>query len=180
MKLPLVLLFVAASISASAQTSPSPQLASACGPMNINFKPQSKIPSTAPTTTPPPDPRKATVVFIQDDGYGGPHQADTIRVGINGHWVGAYKQNAYFSLSVDPGEQYVCANVQNRFPFGRPIELLHFYAEAGKIYYFRTRYLAGLRTLYPTYPFLELTPLDSYEAAFLMHSYPLTTMRPAH
>jgi hypothetical protein len=44
-----------------------------------------------------PEPGKALVHFIQDDGPEGNHQHATLRIGLDGAWVGAYKHNSYFS-----------------------------------------------------------------------------------
>jgi hypothetical protein len=174
MKLLFVLSLLIA--SASAQTSPSPRVTSACGAQETILRVEEDASSPIALT---PDSAKATIVFIQDDGISGARQHYTIKIGLNGNWVGAYKQNAYFVVSVDPGEQHVCANVQSKSDFGSIFALAHFKAEAGHVYYFRTRFLAGLNSQYPPPPVLAMDTPDSDEAKFLVASYPLAHMVPA-
>jgi len=51
-------------------------------------------------------------------------------------------------------------------------ELSHFIAEAGKVYYFRTR--IGVGESAPQY--LSVDPVDSDEADFLIESFPLAKL----
>ena len=120
----------------------------------------------------------AQVFFIQDDSTGGDNQHYTIRIGVDGKWVGAYKRNAHFSIWVDPGEHHVCANVQSKLSKGHIFTFAHFTAEPAGTYYFRTQFLAGLNTLYPIYPSLQLDQPDSDEAKYLIASYPASDLQP--
>lgn len=163
MKNALVALFFA--VSAFGQDR-SGVVAAACGPMNVSVKP-----GNSQQTLAQPAPGKATVYFIQDDGPGGNHQHYTLRIGLDGAWVGAYKHNSYFTVSVRPGEHHVCANVQSNSSAGQNLAFAHFTAEPGKVYYFRTQFLAGLTTLYPVYPYLVLDQPDSDQAKYLIASY---------
>jgi hypothetical protein len=70
----------------------------------------------------------------------------------------------------------VCANVQPDRP--GLTALAHFNAEQGKIYYFRTQLLAGLTTMYPTPPHMELDQPDSDQAKYLIASYPVSVSQP--
>ena len=62
------------------------------------------------------------------------------RFGIDGTWVGANGYGSYFFFSVDPGDHYLCANVQAKTE--RAVKssaaARSFTAEAGKSYHFRT------------------------------------------
>jgi Protein of unknown function (DUF2846) len=119
-----------------------------------------------------PDTGKATVYFIQDDGPYGRGQHYTVRVGVDGRWVGAYKQNSYFALSVEPGEHHICADVQTKAG-KRPLPMFaHLNAVAGEAYYFRTQLPSGIPSLYPEPPYLYLDPLDSDEGKYLITAYP--------
>lgn len=91
---------------------------------------------------------------------------------MNGAWVGANHGNSYFSVSVDPGEHHVCATLQSSVVDQR-VELAHFTAEAGKIYYYRTRLVLSRNI-----ELLELDPIDSDQAKYLISSYPLSISRP--
>ncbi len=53
---------------------------------------------------------------------------------------------------------------------GNPVELAHFTAEAGNVYYFRSRYISGGNLL--------LTPVDSDEAMYEVEMFPLSTSKP--
>lgn len=121
---------------------------------------------------------KALVYFIQDDGPDGNHQHFITKVALDGAWVGAYKNNSYFAVSVEPGVHHVCARVQSKSRIGDTLALAHFTAEAGKTYYFTTRFPGGLNALYPVPPYLLLSRLDSDEADYLISLYPLSISHP--
>ena len=168
MKTPLLSFLLAA--SALAQP-PVTVATAACGPKAMNFN--VTLDDTQHTLV-QPDQGKARVYFILDDGPLGSHQHYTLKIGLDGAWVGAYKQNSFLVASVEPGEHHVCANVQSIASIGHLLALAHFTAEAGKIYYFRTRFIPGINTLYPVAPYLDLDPLDSDEAKYLIASYPFS------
>jgi hypothetical protein len=142
----------------------------ACGNTNINFVVAEDNPQPIVAQ---PKPGQAQVYFIQDDGPQGDAQYFTLRIGIDGSWVGAYKYNSYLSVFVDPGEHHVCANVQTAFAAARVTALAHFTAESGKVYYFRTRFLGGIvSTSQGQAPYLGLDQPDSDEAKYLIGMYP--------
>jgi Protein of unknown function (DUF2846) len=115
-----------------------------------------------------PQPGKALIYFIQDTGQGGTIAYPTTKIGIDGKWVGANKKDSYFSVSVEPGEHHLCAVIQSSFVSGGP-ELAHLKAEAGRVYYFRTRIFFAERVA----EYFSLVPADSDEAKYLISSYPL-------
>jgi hypothetical protein len=117
-----------------------------------------------------PEPEKALVYFIQDTGELSTLAYPTTKIGIDGKWVGANKKDSYFAVAVEPGEHHLCAVVQSSFVHGGP-ELTHFSAEAGKVYYFRTRIFFAEKTA----EYFSLIPADSDEARYLIESYPLAT-----
>jgi hypothetical protein len=164
----IVFLFMLFAAFAFAQYPPVASPA-ACGPEKISFNVKTEESQPAPAQ---PDPGKALVYFIQDDGPMGNHQHATLRIGLDGAWVGAYKHNSYFSVSVAPGEHHVCVNRQSSE--SGLTALAHFTAEPGKVYYFRTQLLAGITTLYPTPPHLDLDQPDSDQAKYLIASYPVS------
>ncbi len=170
-KIALITMFVA--LSAFAQA-PSPTLPAACGPKDATFDVTLDDSRNAPAR---PQSGKALVYFIQDNGPEGDHQHFTTRIGMDGAWVGAYKSNSYLTVSVEPGEHHVCANIQSNSSFGANVALAHFTAEPGKTYYLRTRFVAGLTGLYTVPRYLELDQPDTDEAAYLIASYPLSIFR---
>jgi hypothetical protein len=159
----IVLIAMLLTVSAFAQ-SPSSQIALACGPQGINF--DVKLDNSQHTVV-QPAPGKAQVYFIQDRSLQSFRIGEPVvsMIGIDGAWTGENKNDSYFSVSVEPGEHHVCAHIQPR-----PIELSHFIAEAGNIYYFRERII-------PSAPFgvyLSLNLVDSDEAKYLIATYPLS------
>jgi hypothetical protein len=160
-------LFVAAPVFAIGQADKRP---AACGPKGTTFEiSQDETPHPQET----PKPGKALVYFIQDSGPDGHRQHYTLRVAVDGAWVGAYRQNSYFVVPIDPGEHHVCAESQSGTAASKNLALAHFTAEAGKTYYFSTKFMAGVTTMYPISPSLVLDRPDSDEAAYLIATYPL-------
>ena len=160
----LVLIAMLFPISAFAQT-PSSRIAPACGPQGVSFDVKQ---DDSQHTVVQPEPGKAQVYFIQDDvgsfGIGG---TVTSMIGIDGAWAGENKDDSYFSVPVEPGEHHLCVNVQSHV--GHPMELSHFIAEAGNVYYFRERIVP-----IPYGMYLYFDSVDSDEAKHLIGSYPLS------
>jgi len=133
MKSVLVLLFLTATALAQDQSRIATAQA-ACGPKDVQFDVKND-PTPRPASHADPD--KATLYIIgEDTGIAHP----TIRVAVDGAWVGATHTHAYFSVPVEPGEHHLCASgvlVNPKYSPGTA--LAHLTAEAGKAYYFRTR-----------------------------------------
>src|ERR1035438_949235 len=151
----MLLMFLA--VSAIAQQE-SGALA-ACGPKGVKFDVKR---DKSPQTLVQPTPGKARVYFIQDVGVAKClGSCWTTQIGLDGEWVGANQRNSYFSVSVDPGEHHVCANLDPQFS-PHTVAFVHFTAEAGKVYYFRMRPFWGKDQL------LNIDPIDSDEAKYLI------------
>jgi hypothetical protein len=168
MKIALIALLFALAALAQAQTAGLP---TACGPKDAGF--DVKLDKSQQTPA-PPEPGKAQVYFIRDDGLSGAIGRlgyPSTKIGIDGVWVGASLGNSYFSVSVVPGEHHVCMNLDSRH-YEHKVELAHFTAETGKVYYFRTRLIAAQNLNY-----LDLIPVDSDQAKYLIASYPLSVSR---
>ncbi len=167
MRSALVVMLLAVSAFAQDQSA-----AAACGPRGTNFDTK-RDPSQH--TLAPPEPGKARVYFIQDIGVVGCLGAClTMKIGLDGAWVGADQRNSYFSVSVEPGEHHVCANRQSHLArANQMVALAHFTAEEGKVYYFRTRTFGDKNQA-----ILDLDPIDSDQAKYLIASYPLSVSRP--
>jgi hypothetical protein len=166
MKIALVALFFAASALAQ---DPSVITGAACGPANVDFK--VKLDDTQHTLA-QPEPGKARVYFLMDAGTTIRLAYPTAKIGMDGAWVGANHGNSYFSVSVEPGEHHLCATLQSSF-IEPTVELAHFTAEAGKLYYYRTRIIGAEGVL-----FLELYPVDSDQARYLIAAFPLSVSTP--
>jgi hypothetical protein len=146
-------------------------VSTACGPKGTNFDAtldRSQHP-LAPSET-----GKARVYFIQDIGVINCIGAClTMKIGLDGAWVGADQRDSYFSVSVEPGEHHVCANRQSHFArANQMVALAHFTAEAGKVYYFRTRTFGDKNQA-----LLDLDPIDSDQGQYLVATFPLSVAR---
>ncbi len=110
---------LAASFSLPLVAQNEPATPAACGDLQVSLA--VKLDKAHPPQA-QPEPGKALVYFIQDMGaaftlgystttVGYP----TTKIGIDGEWVGANKQNSWFSVDVAPGEHHLCAAVQSSF-----------------------------------------------------------------
>jgi hypothetical protein len=168
----VVMLFLTLPAASAFGQQGSGALAAACGPKSTSFS--VKVDESQHTLA-QPEAGKALVYFVQDIGevncFGG---CITTKIGLDGAWVGAHQHNSYFSVSVEPGEHHVCANPQSHVGWiSRKVALAHFTAEAGKVYYFRTRgIMSGNQLLF------DLDPVDSDQARYLISSYPLSVSHP--
>src|SRR5271169_2268117 len=138
----IVLLFVLLAEPVFAQNIPATNNPlSACAAANTNFDVKTIAPDTKLEQA--PEPGKALVYVVEDIGeenecLGG---RITVRVGLDGAWVGANKGNSHFSFSVSPGEHHLCSNWQSSLArYAAHHALANFVAEAGRTYYFRTRF----------------------------------------
>ncbi len=81
------------------------------------------------------------VVYVFEDERRDPNQRlgnVTIRIGLDGKWVGANHGKSYFFFSVEPGQHALCANWQSSFRmYSKLASAASLTAEAGKVYYFR-------------------------------------------
>jgi len=158
---------------ASAQTG-SP--ASSCGPSNVNFNVKT---DNAQHSLTQPEPGKALVyvieVFQRPPGELG---TPTIRVGLNGTWVGANRGGSYFSFSVDPGEQHLCTNWQSVWKrLSDQHSLTSFIAEAGKTYFFQVRVHVESEGRESQIWYIELQPINVDEGRYLVASSPLSVFQ---
>jgi hypothetical protein len=71
----------------------------------------------------------------------------TVRVALDGSWVGANRGASYFFFPVEPGEHHLCADWQSAPPsvVGRKLALSNLRAEPGQTYYLRARFVEGAR-----------------------------------
>jgi hypothetical protein len=139
MKSAVVVIFLA--YSAFAQNpSTIPQLHPACGAMNTQF--QVKM-NDAQLPDPQVEAGKALIYVVEDQKYKAVRDV-TLRIGLDGEWVGATRGNSYLFFSVEPGEHHLCADWTSDFlPSGRLVSLFGLTVEAGKTYYFRARTMGG-------------------------------------
>lgn len=139
MKLKLVLLlFALFLVSVSSVQARDAKLPDACGDDKVKFDIKLQKDPPAPSAAAP---GKAQIFFIETSkkpaalGCMG-RCGNFTRFGVDGAWVGATKDNSYFTLTLDPGVHHLCA-VQ-----GKEIDAEALTAEAGKVYYFQVSFNA--------------------------------------
>jgi hypothetical protein len=166
-----LILFLAA--SAFAQT--APQAPAACGPLDAKFDAQAEGGQSAAQL----QPGKATVyvaeVFTKAPGE---IANPTLRVGMDGAWVGATRTNSYLAFAVEPGEHHLCTSWQSRWQrLSKLAAFAGFTAEPGKVYYFRERitYSSEGRAANMA---LDLEPMNPDEGQYLVASYKPSTSHP--
>jgi len=166
MKSLLVLLLFASPVLAQDQP-PAPSAGGGCGPAESQFDVirSDKHPVASP------EPGKALVYFFEDIERG-----PTMRVGLDGNWVGANKGKSYFYFSVDPGDHQLCTNWQSgtfkktAMRIGSAVTLK---AEAGKVYYLRTQVYE--RSEHDRN--VKLEPVEAAEGQFLITASAFSSYR---
>jgi len=113
-------------------------LPDACGNEKVSFKIQLR---KSPPTPDAPEAGKAQVFFIEKSEkplaiIGCMDCNNITRFGVDGAWVGATKDNSYFSIPLEPGVHHLCA------VRGKEIDAEPLTVEAGKTYYFQVEYKA--------------------------------------
>jgi len=154
--------------SASGQKQPV-SLPSSCGVKETSF--DVKLDNTKHSLA-QPGPGKALIYFIQQAGSRLNQinwRVPTVLLGIDGAWVGAYNESAWFAMEIAPGEHHVCTLMQGQMGLliRDQVETADFVAEANHVYYFRTREIAATNTEY-----LFLDAVDRDQALYRIASYP--------
>jgi len=114
-----------------------------------------------------PEQGKALVYFFVDL-----LTAPTMRVGVDGNWVGANDGKSYFFFQVAPGEHNVCTEWQSgtfKKSSERVGEAMHLIVETGKTYYLRLNF---------GYQRMQLGLSDEAEGHFLIGSSLYATSQP--
>jgi hypothetical protein len=130
--------------------------------------------------TPNVEPGKALVFVIEDQQYTGANDV-TVRVGLDGAWVGATQGDSYLFLTVEPGEHHLCVDIRpGMLSPGRLVSLFGLTAEAGSVYYFRARTTGGpSAAVAPDHTIsVDLDLLNSDEGKLLVASSPLSVSDP--
>jgi Protein of unknown function (DUF2846) len=100
--------------------------------------------------------------------------AVTIRVGLDGQWVGANHGNTYFYFPVEPGDHSICGNWQSSIgKLAKQASAASFSAEPGQTYYFQVR----VDERSHDNPAIWMEPVDPAEAKILISSASLSTFK---
>jgi len=142
--------------------------AAGCGPNDIQFG--VKTDKTQHPQAPPDAARAVIYVFSERVAFD-----QTYRIGMDGKWMGATRDQSYFFFTVEPGEHRLCWDLQkSQEKLSDQGAAVTFTAEAGKTYFFRTTSHGG-NELAPNW---KMERLGAAEAMFLVSSWPLSTSRP--
>jgi len=145
---------------------------SACGPKGVKFTVKD---DNSQHAVGQPEDGKALVYVIQEIGsvncIGG---CLTTKIALDGAWMGANHSNSYLAFAVAPGERHLCVNWQSHFArMSSVFGLAHFTAEAGKVYFFRTRTIG-----YGGPTFFDVEPIDSDQGKLFIASTPMSISQP--
>jgi hypothetical protein len=137
--IPALLLFVALPVFAQ-NPDLVPHAQPACGVATAQFQ----VTTSNTHVETQVDPGKALIYLVEEQKFRVFHDV-TVRVGLDGEWVGATRGTSYLSFAVEPGEHHLCVDFLSEFlEPGRLVSLYGFTAEAGKTYYFRARTMASI------------------------------------
>ncbi len=107
-----------------------------------------------------PESGKALVYVINEVGF-------SMKIGLDGAWVGANRGWSYFSFSVGPGDHHLCMSEQGDHKQGSAAS---FTAAAGETYYFQSSLNEGTEW--------KLKAIDPAKGLFLIASSALSTSHP--
>ena len=114
------------------------------------------MPADAQTGTVP---KGKAMVFVEEDVAHIAFSGITIRIGVDGKWVGATTNLTYIGFPVEPGVHHLCVSVQG-LAMGKlenGITLRALEAKAGETYYIRVRETQGQA---PPLVFVDMVDAD--------------------
>jgi hypothetical protein len=169
-----LVLFLAASAFAQNATVAA-QAPAACGPLDAKFDAQAFTGQSAAQA----EPGKA-LVYVAEEFTKAPGEIGnpTLRIGVDGAWVGATRTSSYLAFTVEPGDHHLCASWQSHLKrLSKLAAFAGFTAEPGKVYYFRERvsYASAGRSANMT---LDLEPINPDEGQYLVASYKPSASHP--
>lgn len=98
----------------------------------------------------------------------------TVRLGIDGAWVGATQHQSYFFFPVEPGGHRMCAGWQAKLArYAKVRTAASFSVEAGEVYYFRV--VSEVRQKRESA--IKIEPLDAAEGQLLIANSGLSTSK---
>lgn len=170
MKAMLAILFFFFASPVFAQGQATTLAAAGCGPNEVQF--DVKTDKNRHPGAQPESGRALVYVFNAGSSAG----RVTTRIGLDGAWVGANHGESYFFFPVDPGDHRLCTNWQSSFKrLSKVGSAANLKAEAGKVYYFRTKIYFEEKSNQPT---VKLELVDDAEGQFLIASSAFSTFHP--
>jgi hypothetical protein len=168
----VVVLFIASAFAQEAAS--SAEAPTACGSPEVRF--DTKLSTAEPASQ--LEAGKALIYVVEDQRFKIAKDV-TVRVGLDGAWVGATRGNSHLSFAVEPGDHHLCVDwVSDWLPTGRLISLYGLTVEPGKVYYFRARTMASPAYSYQGTMLIDLDLVNTDEGKFLVNSSPLSILHP--
>jgi hypothetical protein len=170
----LVVVLLFAGPAWAQEQAPDALAAAGCGPDGVQFAVKKDAKQHAAGQV---EPGKALVYVFADEirdpkfAYFG---SATVRLGVDGAWMGATQYHSYFFFPVSTGEHRMCASWQSKVRnIAKVRTAASFSAQPGEVYYFRlVSDRRGERE-----PELKIESLDRAEGALLIASSALSTSR---
>ena len=160
--------FSAASSFAQDQAAAA-RTAAGCGPSQTQF--DVKLDDTLHIPAQPEEGK--AVVYVFEDDFTGP----TMRIGVDGTWVGATNGKSFIYFTLAPGEHSVCTEWQSNV-FKKTSERVggakSLTVEAGKVYYLRMTFEEVTKASGR----IKLDLTDNAEGQFLLSSSALSNSHP--
>jgi Protein of unknown function (DUF2846) len=160
--------FSAASSLAQDQAAAA-RTAAGCGPSQTQF--DVKLDDTLHIPAQPEEGK--AVVYVFEDDFTGP----TMRIGVDGTWVGATNGKSFIYFTLAPGEHSVCTEWQSNV-FKKTSERVggakSLTVEAGKVYYLRMTFEEVTKASGR----IKLDLTDNAEGQFLLSSSALSNSHP--
>jgi hypothetical protein len=142
--------------------------AAGCGPNEIQF--DVKTDKTQHSQAPPDAARAVIYIFSERISFD-----QTYRIGMDGKWMGAARDESYFFFTAEPGEHRLCWDVQKgQEKLTDQGAATTFTAEAGKVYCFESTVFERNEITQKR----KFDRIDRAEGLFLVSSWPLSTSRP--
>jgi hypothetical protein len=140
MKTALILLLSLVSTGPVFAQQQNNRLQPSCGDRRVRFD----VRTTKSGTDTNLEPGKSEVYMVEvaTPAFPFDRRKITIRIGLDGEWVGAVKgTNTYMPIAVTPGKHHMCAERQSvQASLERAAGFTTFVAEPNKRYYFRARF----------------------------------------
>ena len=166
MKPSLRAFFLCASLACAGQVRAT-ALPDSCGDDKVKFDVKTEEGQPPPAG---PAEGKAQIVFIENENQMiGPFMHATVRLGMDGAWVGANYGKSYFALTVAPGVHHLCASWE-----GKNVEATSFTAEPGHVYYFAAQVTVNSRASIT----FGLSQLNEDEGRYRVKTWKLSTSKP--
>jgi len=151
-------------------TARAPAAKAACGPERVKFNV-----SLDRRPRPPLQPAegKSLIYVFQEYPNISLLGSFTMKVGLDGAWVGANQKRSYLAFAVEPGVHHLCVSGQGGL--WPPVSLVRVVAKPDKTYYFGTQFYCTSRG--DCYP-LDVRPVDEDQANLLIQTSSFSSSHP--